>query len=248
MKTMDRVVDPASPLPLHVQVQAVVRAMLERAPWRAGAVLPDEISLAAELKVGRGTVRQAIGALVAEGLLVRRRGVGTRKAPPPIAGDLAAFRSFSREMAGAGVSVRLVAARLETVPADAEVAAALAVAAGSPVAHLLRVRGDDHGPIAAFASWLHPRCGLAAGDDLARPLYDLIGGRGGPQPAGADEELLAVAADDGLAATLACDPGTPLLERRRRVRDRDGACFEVARVHYRSDRFRLRLALGGGEA
>jgi GntR family transcriptional regulator len=240
-------VDPHSAIPLHLQVQSIVRRMVGQRPYRDGAVLPDEITLAERLRVGRGTVRQAIAALVSEGLLVRRRGIGTRKAPTPITGDLAAFRSFSREMAGAGVSVRLIAATLDIVTADAEVADALGLVAGTEVVHLLRVRGDDDGPIASFASWLHPVCGLRRGDDLAQPLYDLIGSRGGPQPATSSEALQAVIADRSLAANLGCAVGAPVLERRRRVCAADGACFEFAIVHYRSDRFRLHLAMGGGE-
>lgn len=245
---MKPAVDPHSPLPLHTQVQAVVRRMLEQRPYSTGAVLPDEISLAERLKVGRGTVRQAIGALVSEGLLVRRRGVGTRKAPTPILGSLTAFRSFSREMAEAGLNIRLIAVQQSRVPATAEFANALGVAVGTMLTRLLRVRGDDDGPIAAFSSWLHPGCDVRADDDLAQPLYDLIGSRGGPQPATAREELLAITAGGELAATLGCAIGAPVLERRRQVCAADGACFEIAVVHYLSGRFHLRLALAAGEA
>lgn len=234
-------VDHRSPLPLHLQVQTVVRRLIARAPYRDGAVLPDEIGLARQLRVGRGTVRQAIGALVSEGLLERRRGVGTRVAPRPIAGRLSAFTSFSREMAEAGIAVRLIAGSGTLVAADASQAAALEVAVGSPVRQLVRVRGDDDGPIAAFTSWLHPRCGLRDDEDLSRPLYQLIAARGGPRPAAAAEELGAVAASQAVARLLECPVGAPVLERRRRVRDAAGACFEYAIVHYRSDRFSLRM-------
>jgi GntR family transcriptional regulator, arabinose operon transcriptional repressor len=52
----------------------------------AGARLPTELELAAEHKISRGTVRQAMSALVNEGLLERVRGRGTFVRPPlPIA-------------------------------------------------------------------------------------------------------------------------------------------------------------------
>jgi GntR family transcriptional regulator len=241
-------VDPHAALPLHAQVQAIVRRLLDKPPYRDGGVLPDEITLAERLKVGRGTVRQAIGALVTEGLLERKRGVGTRRAPAPISGDLAAFRSFSREMANAGVAVRLIAATLTREAAPTSIAEALGVASGTALLRLVRVRGDDHGPIAAFASWFAPGVDLRQRDDLARPLYDLIGSRGGPQPVSSTEALLAVAADETVARLLDCPVGTPLLERRRQVRAADGRCFEAALVHYRSDRFHLHLNLGATEA
>ncbi len=43
----------------------------------SGARLPTEIELAAEHQISRGTVRQAMSALVNEGLLERVRGRGT---------------------------------------------------------------------------------------------------------------------------------------------------------------------------
>lgn len=239
-------VDPASPVPLHAQIKAIVRAMLDQPPYRDGTVLPDEVSLADQLKVGRGTVRQAIGALVNEGVVERRRGIGTRRIPATIAGDMASFHSFSREMAHAGVAVRLIGATLKSRSAPGSVAGALGIEIGLRISHLVRVRGDDRGPIALFTSWFAPGIDLRAEDDLASPLYDLIRARGGPQPATSEEELLAIRPSSEVARFLGVGTEAPILERRRRVLAADGRCFEYAVVHYRSDRFHLRLNLGAG--
>lgn len=126
---------------------------------------------------------------------------------------------------------------------DPHAAVPLHARAQAIVRHLLeRMRGDDHGPIAAFTSWFADGVDLRPGDDLARPLYDLIGSRGGPQPATSAKELLAV------ARLFDCPTGTPVLERRRQIRTSGGCCYEAALVHYRSDRFHLRLHLGTTEA
>jgi GntR family transcriptional regulator len=240
-------VDHQSPLPLHVQVQSLVRGMIDQPPYREGGCLPDEISLAERLGVSRGTVRQALGTLVAEGLLERRRGHGTRRVKAPIRSNLAAFRSFSREMSQAGIAVRLIAAQFRTLAADVEVAEALGVEPGVAIIRIERVRGDDKGPIACFTSWLHPRCALREGDDLSRPLYDLIAERGGPQPAWAAEDLSAETAGSAGGADLGCNRNQAILVRRRRVFDAEGVCFERALVRYRGDRFSLQLELSPGE-
>jgi GntR family transcriptional regulator len=44
--------------------------------WAPGAVLPGEVALAAQFGVAVGTVRRALAALVAEGMLVRRPRIG----------------------------------------------------------------------------------------------------------------------------------------------------------------------------
>jgi GntR family transcriptional repressor for pyruvate dehydrogenase complex len=61
------------------RVDATMRKLESRlldGTWMSGARLPAERTLAEELGVSRGTVREAIGRLAARGLLVSRRGSG----------------------------------------------------------------------------------------------------------------------------------------------------------------------------
>ena len=59
--------------------QRAAEALLDdarRGRWEVGQQLPGEIALAAELNVGRSTIREAIGQLVTKGVLTTRHGVG----------------------------------------------------------------------------------------------------------------------------------------------------------------------------
>jgi DNA-binding LacI/PurR family transcriptional regulator len=67
----------ASSEPLHVQVAARVRREVREGLYHPGARLPAEVDLARQLGVSRGTVRQALTTLLAEGLLETRPGRGT---------------------------------------------------------------------------------------------------------------------------------------------------------------------------
>lgn len=62
-----------------------LRAALEAGTWGPGARLPAERALAAELKLGRGTLRKALDALAREGRIRRRVGEGTFVAEAPAA-------------------------------------------------------------------------------------------------------------------------------------------------------------------
>src|SRR5688500_20248784 len=74
----------------HVQVREHVRSLIEAQP--PGAAAPSERELVARFGVARMTVRQALDALVAEGLLERIPGRGTFLAQPPkAAGRLTPF-------------------------------------------------------------------------------------------------------------------------------------------------------------
>ena len=63
--------------PIYVQLIVHFRHQIETGKWPLGQRIPTLQDLAAEFGVTRATVRQAIGFLQREGLLISRRGLGT---------------------------------------------------------------------------------------------------------------------------------------------------------------------------
>lgn len=63
-------------VPLSDVVAQQLRAALQSGEYPAGTKLPTEAELSHDLNVGRTTVREAIRALVSEGMLVSRQGSG----------------------------------------------------------------------------------------------------------------------------------------------------------------------------
>ncbi len=61
----------------YQQVRRFVLDQLDQGLWKPGDLLPAEVKLASQLSVHRLTVNRVMTELVREGLLVRRRGVGT---------------------------------------------------------------------------------------------------------------------------------------------------------------------------
>ena len=59
--------------PLYRRVRDVLVKRISEGLWHAGAVIPSEPELAADLGVSQGTVRKALDAMAAERLVVRRR-------------------------------------------------------------------------------------------------------------------------------------------------------------------------------
>jgi DNA-binding LacI/PurR family transcriptional regulator len=64
-------------LPLHVQVAQIIKARIQDGYWRNGEVIPTEKALCAEFDVSRGTIRQALKNIEADGYLWRQQGRGT---------------------------------------------------------------------------------------------------------------------------------------------------------------------------
>ena len=63
--------------PLYAQIKSVLVRRLLDGEWQVNQALPSEWALADELGVSQGTVRKALCALEAEGVLYRRQGSGT---------------------------------------------------------------------------------------------------------------------------------------------------------------------------
>ena len=75
-------VDRADPRPLHQQVAGVLRAEVLGRQLPPGTPLPSELELCGRFGVGRSVVRQAVAALAADGLVLRRQGRPTVVASP----------------------------------------------------------------------------------------------------------------------------------------------------------------------
>jgi GntR family transcriptional regulator of arabinose operon len=67
----------ANAQPLHTQVATILKERILTGTWRDGENIPTEKALSVEFDVARGTVRQALQKLEAEGYLRREQGRGT---------------------------------------------------------------------------------------------------------------------------------------------------------------------------
>jgi DNA-binding transcriptional regulator YhcF (GntR family) len=72
------VLDRASPIPLYFQVASHLEQAIESGRLGPGTRFDNEVDLADQLGLSRPTMRRAMQHLVDKGLLVRRRGIGTR--------------------------------------------------------------------------------------------------------------------------------------------------------------------------
>jgi len=233
--------DRHSPLPLHAQTEQLLRDLIRRDEYRAGRLLPDELTLANRFGISRGTLRAAIGRLVHQGLIERRAGVGTRVRQQAAESGIGAWRSFSQEMARKGVCVDNFHVNFKLVPAPLTAARALKIEPQARLWRLDRVRGWNERPVLHSRSWFHSRLGLTGKEDFSKPLYEMLSAATGAEVDAAHEEFHAVAADAALAKILSVKRGQPLLRRSHTVFDPGGRPIEFAEIHYVSSRFALTL-------
>ena len=101
-------IDHNAVIPLHMQVEKLLRELVEMPNCQKGELFPKEVDIARQLGISRNTVRQAISKLVIEGILERKKGVGTRVTSQNINTQLKSWMSFTREMNAKGVKVRYI--------------------------------------------------------------------------------------------------------------------------------------------
>lgn len=202
------------PLPKHVQLREILRE-LASGELLPGSPVPSERELATRYGVSRLTVREAVGQLVADGLLVRVRGKGTFTTRPRVDSALH-LASFSEDMRRRGMRPETVVLDgAEAVPPHAT-AEALGLPAGSPAYWLFRLRKADGAPMAVERGWYHPELvpGLL-GQCLTDSLYTLLDRVYGVRLEHGTQTVLAEGADPETARLLGVRPGSPVLVFRR---------------------------------
>jgi GntR family transcriptional regulator len=234
--------DRHSPLPLHAQVEAYLRELITAPEYRAGACIPHEIGLAKRLGISRNTVRTALEALVRDGLLERRRGIGTQVVQSRMASQRSAWNGFLEEIeCQRQISCSVVAVRSEAAPPP--VATSLGLAVAATVVHLQRLLSRDQVILAYVESYFHPSLGLTGSEDFRRPLYDIIERERGCIPTVIQEEISAEVVDLPLSRLLKVKRPMAVLVRRRLVADAQRRPLEVATAYYVGERCRRQLEI-----
>lgn len=223
------------PVRKHVQVREYVRGLIEEA--ERGSPAPSERDLVRRFGVSRMTVRQALDALVTEGLLERipRRGTFVARTAIDVQVSLS---GFTEEMARRGMTAtsKTLLARMEF--AGPGVARALEVRRGDKVVHWQRIRLADGTPMciesAYVADSIVPRL---LDQPLPESLHAEFERRNLVLTRGEASVDADVASQDE-AELLGTDAGSAVLRVARRA-FAGSIAVEVSRSTYRADRYTL---------
>jgi GntR family transcriptional regulator len=224
----------------HARITADLRERISSARLVPGTAVASEAELSAEFGVSRGTVRQALAALRAEGLITGGRGRRPTVARPALSQSFDQMVSFSAWARRAGRTPGARTLELARRPCPAAIASQLGIPAGAPVFQYQRLRLLDGEPAMLEASTFIEAVGRLLLDfDLdGESVYAQLGSRG-VVLAEADQTISAVAASPDLAELLAVPRRAPLLQVRRRVLDPGGTPLELSVDSYRGDIFNV---------
>lgn len=230
--------DQNSPIPLHAQIEKYLRGLIKQKEYQNGnKFLPKEVAMSMQLGVSRNTIRQAINKLVHEGLIERKKGVGTKVSNKRISTRLDNWISFTKEMRNQGIEVVNYLVNAVLVNPDSEVQNALSIEKSKKVWKLEKIRGSKDAKFLYSVSYFHPRIGITGDDNFKSPLYELLEREHDVIVATSKEKLRAIEADSKMATMLDIEKGRPILRRERLVLDVGDRPVEYNIVFYHTDHF-----------
>lgn len=230
-----------SAIPLYEQIARPIEAAILSGTLPAGAMIEDEVSMAARLDVARPTARRALQELVNKGLLSRRRGVGTRVTPTHVHRPMK-LSSLNDDLIEAGFTPTTKVLNYLVRESTATEAELLGITVGEGILSLGRLRFADDHPLAILTNIIPMDIAPTWQELGTHGLYRCMANRG-VNIASAQQEIGARGADPEEASTLGEAVGAPLLTMHRVGRTADGRSVEIGNHVYRPGLYSFKFSL-----
>lgn len=227
--------------PAYRRILNTIRERIEAGDLNTGEAVDSERELARIHGVSLMTARHALTTLEREGMVERRRGVGTFVAAPRI--HFNKLMSYTEEMASRGLSVSSKILHAGTVEDTQEIAARLAL---PPTSRLIRIERLRLVASELFALETVYLSAAEFPDLLSAPLgreslFAFLKRTHNLELSHADEVVDATAADPATAKLLSISRGAPLLRIRQVIFSTTGKPSMYVQGLYRSDRHNLSI-------
>jgi GntR family transcriptional regulator len=226
-------------VPAYRRIQGTIRQRIESGNLRPGDVVPSERDLARTHQVSLMTARHALASMERDGIVERRRGVGTFVSTPKI--HFNRLMSYTEQMASRSLTAGSKVLFAKILDNEPEATARLSLPPKSRIIKLERLRHAAGEPFALET------CHLSAAqfpgfleDPLGREsLFATLERDYKVEIGYADEEVDATAADPRTAELLGVPRREPLLRIRQVIYSTKGKVILYVLGLYRSDRHNL---------
>lgn len=233
----------SNPVPLYYQLAEQLKEQIQAGQLEPGEQIPSERELGEQAGISRMTVRQAIGYLVNQGVLVVKQGIGTFVAEPKLAHDTLNLLGFTEEiMRQGGTAVSRVLEQAVVIP-PASVTADLNLAPGRETVKIVRLRLSGKMPLLLESSYLPADLcpGLERKNLAVESLYTLLEQEYGLRLKNARQTLEATIANDYESELFGIAPGTAMILLEGVTCMEHGQPVEYFKAIYRGDRFKFEL-------
>lgn len=236
--------DKNSPVPLYHQLKnALIKLIEER--YHPGDAIPTESELESAYNVSRVTVRQAVTALVKEGIVYKQQGRGTFVQKQRIAHQLTGVTSWTNQIRQRGLEPQTRSLFMERISPSLKLQQTMGIGPEEQLIHIMRVRYAGEEPMCIMVNYLLEKKvpDFLENEPQFESLYQYLDDKYGIVIHTAQETVQARKASDEVAAILQIAPGAPILYVSRLSYLDDGQVFEVVHVTSRADRFEYTVML-----
>lgn len=243
-----KIVDPTNPIPKYLQISAWLKDLIQTGRYGPGDRLPSEVELSSMCEVNRNTLRQAVAALVSEGILRKEKGSGTfvaSSAPIALKHKLERISSFSDDLRELGIRDKTIILKKGVEKATDYVAKTLMLGKNGKVVAVRRLRTGDKIPFIYEESYLpYDIFKKILNMDLTGSMYKIISEQFHIALARCEQKLQAINLNHDIAKSLEVPKNTAGIYMESITYNENSVPIEVLCSYYRGDKYIFEIELG----
>ena len=235
-----------SDVPLYFQLVNVIKSFILTKSLKPGDLIPGEYDFCKAFGISRSTVRRAISELEEQGLVIRRRGLGTFISEPKLNRSINKIYSFTNDMKTMGLVPSSVIQEFKAMDAGEALKEILKLPAGETVVYsITRLRCANDEPLlletTIIPKYLFPNLSRQMLDNNS--LYELLQKEAGITPYAATETYESTIIVGDAAKLLKCREGVSGFNIERTAWNKPGQIYEFTHSIMKGDRAKLVLNL-----
>ncbi|MEG0692028.1 MAG: GntR family transcriptional regulator [Oscillospiraceae bacterium] len=147
-------IDTNNPIPLYLQLKEHIRELILTGKYADGDQIPTEIDWMNEFHLGRVTVRSALAELEREGIIYKRRGIGTFVSPKKSSSAFIPLISLNYPLRAMGLETESNIIESKLIFPDDELLREMHCTTKSNKGYMKRIRSVNHHRLAIEYSYL----------------------------------------------------------------------------------------------
>ena len=231
-------------IPVSYQIENILIDRIQNGQYSSDKKFPSEFELSEEFGVSRATVRTAIAALGARGLIIKKPGIGTfLSSENLLISGLESLESVISMAKRQGLDTHTKDVKVETIPADTFLSQVLRVEKDSAITSIKRTILID-GTTISFHEDFVPGNFLTpeqVNQLFTGSVLDIFDQIHTPPILYAEAEITTVISDDFLSKTLFVSKFSPLLLSKETLFDEGQTIVSYSKNYYIPDRFRIHV-------
>lgn len=235
-------IDKNSPIPIYYQLKNDLISKISEGVWKAGECIASERELCEIYGVSRMTIRQAIGELVQEGVLIRLKGKGTYVCEQTFKQkDMMSFTEIINQM---GKHLKTKVIEFEKIETPESLSDIFSL---EELYKITRKRIVDDICVAVEKVYIPvDYCGYIDADMLKGSLYNILE-KFGYKVDYSQSSIAAITSTDKIKELFEVDKNVPILKITSKTYDHNNKMIFLEEALYRSDKYTLEVNISRRE-